>query len=57
MATKYIICIAEKYTKEPLTPMQEVEADHPYDLARMAEKIWNIKVDGSTNYVDYCEAE
>lgn len=51
---KYLACICKRYGREMLTAIYEVETYSEYYLADELEKLTGIRVDGYTNYVDWC---
>jgi len=55
MIKTYLVCVCVKHTKIMLSPILVIEVPGEYYLANEVEKLTGIKVDGSTNYVDWCE--
>lgn len=53
---KYLVCIAQKYTKTPLAICEvELKNWRLSDLIKKAEKLTGLKVNGNDNYIEWIE--
>lgn len=54
---KYLVCIAQKYTKVALAYCEIELSDkhHIGDLIKKAEKATGLKVNGEDNYIEWME--
>lgn len=53
----FLCCIAEKYTRNQITNIVEVKAGDAHEAIPVLEKMFQIKVNGWDNYLDFVQVD